>query len=349
MLRRSRRRQALGRPGNLCLGHHRKNAVARRTRFHLIWPGWQPVLRLALLGGAIWAVLAAPALAAPAAEKIPVAASILPLGDFCQKIGGDLVQVEVLIPPGASPHVFEPSPSVVAKASAARVFVYVGAGMEPWAEKFLRARSRTGLAVVEATQGIPLIREVEEHRQGKKTRKEEPGGHSHAGGNPHIWLDPVLAQDICRRLAAALIQVDPSHRSQYEANLQSYLGALEELHREIQQQVSTFRIREFVSFHDAYAYFARRYNLRVAGVIELAPGREPTPRHLQEIIAAIRHYGMRVVFAEPQFSPRIAEVIAQEAGARVLLLDPMGGRPPYGSDYLQLMRYNLAEMARAMK
>ena len=83
--------------------------------------------------------------------------------------------------------------------------------------------------------------------------------------------------------------------------------------------------------------------------MELAPGREPTPRHLQDIIAAVRRYGIRVIFTEPQLNPRAAEVIAQEAGVRVLMLDPMGGRPPYGSDYLKLMRHNLAVMAEAMK
>ncbi len=100
----------------------------------------------------------------------------------------------------------------------------------------------------------------------------------------------------------------------------------------------TWRLRDFVSFHPSFSYFARRYNLHEVGTIEAAPGREPTPRHLQNLVAAIRRYGIKVVFAEPQLNPRVAEVIAQEAGVKVLRLDPMGGAPPYGSDYLQLMR-----------
>ena len=96
-----------------------------------------------------------------------------------------------------------------------------------------------------------------------------------------------------------------------------------------------WRLRDFVSFHPSFSYFARRYNLHEVGTIEAAPGREPTPRHLQNLVAAIRRYGIKVVFAEPQLNPRVAEVIAQEAGVKVLRLDPMGGPPPYGSDYLQ--------------
>jgi zinc transport system substrate-binding protein len=287
----------------------------------------------------------------PATAKIKVAASILPLGDFCQKIGGAQVEVHVLVPPGASPHVFEPSPTAVAKATAARVFVYVGAGLDPWAERLLKAQRTPGQAVVEAVAGIPLIQDVgeQEHEKPAAGEHKEAGRHHHEAGNPHVWLDPVLAQDICRRIAQALIRVDPAHKNVYEVNLAQYMGQLEDLDRDIKKTVATFRQRDYVSFHPAYAYFARRYGLREVGVIEAAPGREPSPGHLQRIIAAIKKTGVKAVFAEPQLSPRVAEVIAQEAGVKVLLLDPLGGRPPYGSNYIQLMRINLAVLAQAMQ
>jgi zinc transport system substrate-binding protein len=294
--------------------------------------------------------------------KIPVAASILPLADFCQRIGGPRVAVQVLIPPGASPHAFEPSPRAVGQAMQARIFVYVGAGLDPWAERLLRSRETKGLAVVEAVQGLPLLTNMAHHVHDQEKAKGAGGqgsqapvpspplqtNHFQAQGNPHVWLDPVLAMEICRRIAAALIQVDPDQRLVYEANLKSYLQELLELHQEIEKQVAAFRLRDYVCFHPAFSYFARRYHLREVGVIEASPGREPTPRQIQGIVTAIRRYGVRVVFAEPQFNPRVAEVIAREAGARVLMLDPLGGRPPYGTDYLKLMRYNLAMMQEAM-
>ncbi len=284
-----------------------------------------------------------------AAAKIPVAATILPLGDFCRQIGGDLVEVQVLIPPGASPHAFEPPPLIMARAYQARVFVYVGAGLEPWADRFLASRGTANLAAVEAVYGIPLFREAGGDHPGEESGRPEPGGHLHPGGNPHVWLDPILAQGICRRLAAALIQVDPGHRAAYEANLLSYLQKLEALDQEIRRQVSSWRLKDFVSFHPAFNYFARRYGLHQVGVVELAPGREPTPRHLEAVLGAIRRYRIRAVFAEPQFNPKVVQAIAREAGVKVLTLDPMGGRPPYGSDYLKLMRHNLAVMAEAMQ
>ena len=333
-----------------------ETAVSRRTGFRGGRHRWWQVLPIVLLGWWCLALPAGPAGAAAPTGQLPVAATILPLGDFCQKIGGDLVQVQVLIPPGASPHAFEPPPSIMARASQARVFVYIGAGLEPWAAKLLGARGNSDQVVVEAAQGLQLLQETHHHGHEEPGTKPAASHHEeaaspepHQGGNPHIWLDPVLVQDICRKIAGAFIQADPAHRAQYEANLQSYLAALEELNREIDSRARAWTLRDFVSFHPSFSYFARRYNLHEAGVIEEAPGREPTPRQLQDLVAAVRRSGIRVVFAEPQFNPRVAEVIAQEAGVKVLMLDPIGGPPPYGSDYLKLMRYNLAALDEALR
>jgi zinc transport system substrate-binding protein len=316
------------------------------------------VILWGLLGlGCLFGSVALAGAAAPSGQ-LQVAATIAPLGDFCQRLGGDLVQVQVLIPPGASPHAFEPAPSVMARASQARVFVYIGAGLEPWATKLLRSRGPGDLVVVEAAAAIPLLGmaphkherraaeagDHDDHHPGKAEAHESP-----LAGNPHLWLDPVLAQEICRKIAGALIQADPGHRARYEENLRQYLAALEALHQEIQQQARAWTLRDFVSFHPSFSYFAHRYNLHEVGTIEAAPGREPTPRHLQNLVAAIRRYGIKVVFAEPQLNPRVAQVIAREAGVKVLMLDPIGGPPPYGSDYLKLMRYNLAVLDEALR
>lgn len=276
-------------------------------------------------------------------------ASILPLGDFCERVGGDRVEVQVLVPPGASPHTFEPPPSVVARASQARLFVYVGQGLEPWAERILKSRKKGELVLVEAAKGLPLIRETGHQQSQRHPKASKAHGHGHQGANPHIWLDPIMVQEICKGIAHALVQLDSAHKEQYQENLRAYLGELQALHQEIEARVSKFRIRKYVCFHPAYVYFSKRYGLEEVGVIELSPGREPTPRHLEKIVSAIRGHGIKVVFAEPQLSPRVAEVIAQEAGVRVAMLDPLGGRAPYGSDYLALMRHNLDVLDEAME
>jgi zinc transport system substrate-binding protein len=329
-----------------------------RCFFGSAWSGCGPIGfidRMLLACGCLILLLASVGVAVTG--PIPVAATILPLADFCQQIGGDLVKVQVLIPPGASPHAFEPAPSVMARAFQARVFVYIGAGLEPWATKLLRSRDVKDLVVVEAAQGIPLLGMGEHRHHEEAEAGSHAGGHyekegthtAHMAGNPHIWLDPVLAQEICRKIAAAFIQADPDHRAQYEANLQVYLAALTELHREIEAHAKQWRLRDYVSFHPAFSYFARRYGLNDVGTIEEAPGREPTPRHLRNLVDAVRRSRIKVVFTEPQLNPRVAEVIAREAGVKILILDPMGGQPSYGSDYLHLMRYNLATLDQALK
>jgi len=308
-------------------------------------------------------LLAGLALAQP--PKLKVAASIVPLGDFCRQLGGDRVEVQVLIPPGASPHTFEPSPKTLTALAQAKVLVFIGSGLEPWMDRFLRTLRDPKPVLVEATHGIDLIQDVPGHvkhqeahehkhppaKSAVKAPKGSSHGHSHdhGAGNPHIWLDPILAQDICRRLAQALMEADPANRSVYEQNLERYVGELSSLHNQIASETAGFRVREFVSFHPSFTYFARRYALKEVGVIEVAPGREPTPRSLQNIKKALASYGIKVIFAEPQFSSRIAEVLARDAGASVLFLDPVGGHPPYGDDYLKMMQYNLETMAKAMK
>jgi zinc transport system substrate-binding protein len=237
--------------------------------------------------------------------------------------------------------------------------VYVGAGLDPWAERLARTGKDASLVAVEAAAGLPLLADLDFPAGKEDTppasdrgphKHHGPGkGHAHAQGNPHVWLDPVLAQDICRRIAAALIQADPQHRQSYDKNLGMYLAELQELDQEIARRVAVFTIKEFVAFHPSFTYFARRYGLTEVGVIELAPGREPTPGHIRKIVAAIKKHGVRVVFAEPQLSSRVAEVIAREAGVKVLMLDPLGGRPPYGNDYLRMMRHNLATLEQAMQ
>ena len=311
--------------------------------------------RICYLLVAFLGVLGVPALFPGAqAAPLPVAASITPLGDFCRQLGGELVQVQVIIPPAASPHTFEPSPGILKRAAQAKVLVYVGADLEPWLPRFLASLKGKKPVVVVASEGLPLIQEVsgmavEATAKGKDHDHHHHHHHKAGSANPHVWLDPVLAQDICRRLAAALIQADPAHAEIYQRNLQAYLEKLENLHKRIQEVTAGFKQREFVSFHPSFTYFARRYGLKEAGVIEVSPGREPSPQALQGLVKTVRQAGLKVVFSEPQFSPRLAEVLAREAGARVLMLDPLGGRPPYGDDYLALMEYNLQTMAEAMQ
>lgn len=268
------------------------------------------------------------------AEKIKVVASIAPLADFAKQVGGERAAVNLLLPPGATPHVFEPTPKAVKDVSAADIFIKIGAGLEFWAEKIIKSSAKKDLIIVDSSSGAPLIR--------------DPHAHGTLGADPHIWLDPLIAVSIVTKIEKAFIRADPKNAGHYEKNASHYREKLAQLDREIAERVSKFRIREYVTFHPAWNYFSRRYGLRVAGVIEESPGREPGPRHVARIIKEIRRIGSGVVFVEPQFNPKIAEVIARESGARILVLDPIEGRK--GSNtYIDMMRYNISVMESAMR
>jgi zinc transport system substrate-binding protein len=291
----------------------------------------------------VWLVLAAghagrPGRSAetPAARRQPspplvVAASILPLADFARQVGGDRVTVEVLVPPGASPHTYEPTPAQLVLLSRARVLVLNGVGLEFWADKALGAAHNPRLIVVRTAEGLPIL----------------AGAAAEPGGNPHVWLSPRGAIHQVAAIRDGLVRADPAGAESYRANAERYIAQLGALDAEIRDTVATFGSRRFVAFHPAWVYFARDYGLEQAAVIEAAPGREPSPAEIAGIIRTARAIGAKAIFAEREFPTKAARVIADEAGAKVLLLDTLGRGPSYS--YLDTMRYNLAQMVRALR
>lgn len=270
-------------------------------------------------------------------KKIRVIASIAPLADFAKEVGKEQVEVVLLLPPGASPHTYEPTPKTIREISRAQLFIKIGAGLEFWADKIIKA-TNSSIQVIEASEGIPLI-------------KTDAHAHLHdtvQAADPHIWLDPLLCVTIIDKIEKALSQADPDNSSKYRANAFGYSKKLIALDREIEEKVKLFSTREYITFHPAWNYFSKRYNLRVAGVVEEGPGREPTPKHLNRILKELRRLKAKVIFAEPQFSPKTAEAIAREAGAKVLFLDPLGGQKGR-EGYIEMMRYNITVMEQAMK
>ena len=327
-------------------------------------PRWPfPVLTILLAGLILWSCSGP----SPDRGRLAVTASIFPLADVVKAIGGQAVEVDVLIPPGASPHVFEPPPEVYRRFSKARLFVMVGAGLEFWAEKLIEANAGKDLRVLRAADGVELIETADHdhHRTahgGTASADDSAGGQAlsgqetsihqqvHHAGNPHVWLDPLLVEDLAGRICRALSELDPEHSEEYSRNLSRFRKHLAELHQEIESTTARFSVREFVAFHPSWSYFARRYGLREVGIIQRSPGRNPTPRQIEEIVAAVRRYRIRAVFAEPQFNRTAARAIAEEAGVEVLILDPLGGPARPGRDsYLALMRHNLSIMQEAMQ
>ncbi len=273
-------------------------------------------------------------------KSVNVVVSILPLADMVRHVGGEYVNVEAVVPSSTSPHVFEPSPRELKLVSKADLMVIVGLGLEFWKDKVVEASANPRLRVLDLSQGIELIHGDE---------GQNAGHHQGEGNyaNPHIWLSVKNAIRHVDSICRALAEIDEAHRSTYEKNASLYRNELEALDKEIREKVKTFRARRFVSHHAAWVYFARDYGLEQAGAIETTPGKEPTPVEIRDIVSLLKRINAKAVFTEPQFSPKAAEVIAEECGIKVLTLNYMGIPPKY--DYIEMMRYNVNEIEKALK
>lgn len=270
--------------------------------------------------------------------RLVVVASIFPLADLVRQIGGEQVEVETLLPPGASPHTFEPTPRQVQRFSRAQVFARIGAGLELWAEKLLGSR-KPSPRVMTAAEGIPLF---------KGTEGVDP---HQSFGDPHIWLDPVLVRTaILPRIVETLGAAAPQHVATFRERARRYSVELEQLDRQIRERVSHWQGRKFIVFHSAWRYFGRRYGLQQISAIVESPGKEPSARDIAHLVDVARAHGVHVIFCEPQFNPKPAQVIAQEMKGRVLTLDPLGGEGlPGRNTYIGLMNYNLRALEAGLK
>ncbi len=297
-------------------------------------PRGRTLAAAALLAALLWAP-APPA----AAEALPVAASIHPLALLVAEVGGDAVAVQTLLPPGASPHGFEPTPSQVRALASARLLVTVGAGLDGWADRMYEAVGGKARVAIAAHGPLMPAGPGHHHHDGDEDGDEE---HDHAAGDPHVWLDPVWVRDhAVPALEKALADAAPEHAAAFHANAAAFAERLTALDTHLAAELAPVKGKAFVAFHGSWTYFAARYGLKQVAVVEPLPGREPTARWMAEVIGEARESGARVVLIEPQFAPGPAKTIAAQFDGRVVTVDPVGDpRTPQGMTYEALMRFN---------
>jgi len=269
--------------------------------------------------------------------QLGIAVTILPQAEFVDSVGGDRVNITVMVPPGASPHTYEPTPSQMAALSRARMYAKVGSGVEfelAWMDKLIAQNK--DMLVVDCSKGVRL-----QEMAAAYEHEPEVGDTEHGALDPHIWMSPRNAQIMVSNIADGLIQVDPDNRAYYEQNRDAYLHKLAQLDREIREALSGVENRMFMVYHPAFGYFATRYDLTMLPV--QAEGKEPTPSGLHHLIERAQAHDIRVVFAEPQFNPQSARVIADAIDGTVVFVDPLA------EDYIENLGMVAQEMVRAME
>ena len=275
--------------------------------------------------------------------------TIAPLADLVRSVAGPEWTVRTVIPPGTSPHVFEPEPSDLRKLVGARVVVVAGAGYDDWMRRALsscasQAHVHDAAASIGVGHGHAL---PEGHAEDEGHGGHEGHAHGALGEDPHWWLSPVLAARSLAPIAEAVAAVDPARADGYRRRARETAERYLALDREIAAKLAPVRGSRFVSAHRAWVYFADRYGLVEAASIEPVPGREPSPHELKALVTEGRRGGLGRLFTEPQFPPAAARVVAQEASLELTLVDPIGGVPGRET-YPALMRFNADAFRRGL-
>ncbi|MFA5055671.1 MAG: zinc ABC transporter substrate-binding protein [Dehalococcoidia bacterium] len=249
-------------------------------------------------------------------DKLGVAVTLVPYANFVQQVGGDRVDVTVMVPVGASPHIYQPLNSQMVALSEAELYVQVGSGVEfelTWMDNIIAQNEE--MLVVNASDGIELI---------DSTDADEPGM------DPHVWTSPTNVKIILENICDGLIEVDPDNAAYYQGNRDSYLDELDALDEYINGVFEGYTVRHFLIYHPSFGYFAAEYNLTQLS-IELE-GKEPTPQVIQRCIDLAQQYNLNYVYMDPASVTQYAETIAGNIGGTTAMLNPLP------EDYIESMR-----------
>lgn len=266
--------------------------------------------------------------------KVKVMTSFYTMYDFAQKIGGEKVEITNMVPSGTEPHDWEPSAIDIRNMEDADVFIYNGAGMEHWAEDILKSLDNSEFITVEASEGVELIREGKEN-------------------DPHVWLDPENAKIEMEHIKDAFIEADKDNAEYYNKNYETYSRQLDGLNQEFEETLSQVTNKDIIVAHKAFGYLCKAYGLNQIASEGLMPDSEPDPARMEEIIQLAKKKEINTIFFEELVSPKVANTIAKEIGAKTEVLNPLEGlseeQMDAGEDYFSVMRTNLKQIKKALE
>nr|WP_244876141.1 metal ABC transporter substrate-binding protein [Actinoplanes consettensis] len=273
--------------------------------------------------------------------RLDVVTAFYPLQYLASRIGGAEVSVTDLTKPGAEPHDVELNPRQVGRVADAGLVIYLK-GFQPAVDQAVAQEAADrALDISTVVQLLP----AEEH-------SHEPGEDEHAEANgnadPHVWLDPLRYEQIAQAVADRLAQIDPQHADAYQSRAAATKEELKDLNTTYAAALKTCQRREIVTSHAAFHYLADRYGLTEVGITGISPEAEPSPQRLAHVAEEARATGTSTIFFETLVSPKVAETIAREVGAKTAVLDPLEGVTEAGADYFTVMRTNLNALTTAL-
>lgn len=276
------------------------------------------------------------------AAGITVLASFYPLQYVAQQVGGDLVSVDTLTPPGAEPHDLELSPAQVDEVGRSDLVVYLS-DFQAAVDDAVDANAPAH--VVDAAQDTEL-HAAEHDEEGEEHAEDD--GHEHGSLDPHFWLDPSRLPAVADDVAAQLSDIDPDNADTYAANAEAFTTAMTDLDTEYREGLATCDTRAIVTTHEAFSYLAERYDLEQVGIAGVDPEGEPSPARLAEVGQVVRDENVGTIFFETLASPKVAETLAAELGVETAVLDPLEGLTDDSQDYVSVARTNLETLRTAL-
>lgn len=283
-----------------------------------------------------------PSPAANTEKKLRVVATFLPVYLFTKAVAGDVAQVDILIKPGTEVHEYQSTPADVQALAQTDVVIKNGLGIEEFLESTIKSAQNSKLKIIDASQGIQSIDQLS---QVVETGKHS---HDHATGNPHVWLDPVLVKQQVKNIRDGLIAADPENKAKYEANAAAYVQQLEALNTEFQQRLEKFRDRTFITFHDAFPYLAKRYDLKQIAVVQI-PEDQLSPADVKETIDAVKQFQAKALFAEPGVNNKLLDGLSKDLNLKLRPLDSLEAGELDPQHYFTAMRSNLQTLEAAFK
>ncbi len=271
-------------------------------------------------------------------SKLQVVSSFYPLHEFSQNIGQDKINAKLLTPVGVEPHDWEPTIKDVQQMQSSDLIIINGMGFETWVDK-LEENNFSG-TIVDTSNGILIETREEEHEE------EITNEHDHSLGDPHIWLNPILAKTQVQNIANAFSNSDPENRNFYQTNAAAYIKQLDSLDSKIRTEISSCR-HDFIAFHDAFSYFADEYGLTQHTILSSTdPHGDVSARTLEKVISEARELDIKIIFSEESVNHKTSEIIANEIGGKVLVLSPL--EVVEDGNYISKMNDNLENLKEAL-
>ncbi|WP_040954683.1 metal ABC transporter solute-binding protein, Zn/Mn family [Virgibacillus sp. SK37] len=313
---------------------------------------------------------------------LKVYTTLYPLEFFTKQIGGNKVEVESILPPGADAHTFEPDSKQMVEIAKADLFIYNNKQMEGYAKSIGEALQTEDVETLEASAGIELLSYTDEHileeavhgdehehgedehhhdgdhsaeEHGQEQQHDETADHSHHHGDedPHVWLDPIRSIELARHIKDKLIEIDPESKEAFEANFAALKTKLEELDTDYKKQLNSMEENEILVTHAAYGYWEDTYGLRQIAISGLSPSNEPSQKQLKKVIDIVKDHQINYLLFEQNVEPRVAKIIQKETNVRSLYIHNLSVLTESDientEDYFTLMQQNLETLVKALQ